>query len=101
MQNYSEDTLEALEAHAQAHGAGLVTTEKDWVRLSPPWRAKVLAWPVRARFQDEAALDRLLVRRRPLSAQCYLTRCIRRHGHWGAAAARDAPDQQSQGVAFA
>ena len=57
---YSEDTLKALEAHAQAHGAGLVTTEKDWVRLQPQWRAKVIAWPVRARFDDEAALDRLL-----------------------------------------
>jgi len=56
--NYDEETLKALEAHAR--GAGLLTTEKDWVRLPPPWRAKVLAWPVRARFQDEAALDRLL-----------------------------------------
>lgn len=57
---YSEDTLKALEAHARAHGAGLLTTEKDWARLPPPWRAKVLAWPVRAKFEDEAALDRLL-----------------------------------------
>jgi tetraacyldisaccharide 4'-kinase len=62
---YSEDTLKALQAHAQAHGAGLLTTEKDWVRLAPQWRAKVLAWPVRARFEDEAALDSLLDRMVP------------------------------------
>lgn len=57
---YGEDTLKALEAHANAHGAGLLTTEKDWVRLPPEWRDKVRFWPVRARFEDEAALDRLL-----------------------------------------
>jgi tetraacyldisaccharide 4'-kinase len=39
-----------------------VTTEKDWVRISPDWRARVTAWPVRARFEDEAALDALLAR---------------------------------------
>jgi tetraacyldisaccharide 4'-kinase len=57
---YSEDTLKALEARARVYGAGLLTTEKDWMRLPPEWRAKVSAWPVRARFEDEAALDRLL-----------------------------------------
>lgn len=57
---YSQDTLEALEARAQAYGAGLLTTEKDWVRLAPQWRAKITPWPVRARFEDEAVLDRLL-----------------------------------------
>ena len=34
--------------------------EKDWVRLPPAWRERVTAWPVRARFEDEAALDALL-----------------------------------------
>jgi tetraacyldisaccharide 4'-kinase len=57
---YSLDTLKALEATAQAYGAGLLTTEKDWARLPPDWRAKVRPWPVRARFQDETALERLL-----------------------------------------
>ncbi|HVY35266.1 MAG TPA: tetraacyldisaccharide 4'-kinase [Caulobacteraceae bacterium] len=56
----SQDTLAALEERARAYGAGLLTTEKDWVRLPPPWRAKVKAWPVRAVFEDEAALERLL-----------------------------------------
>jgi tetraacyldisaccharide 4'-kinase len=54
-----------LAARAQALGAGLVTSEKDWARLKPEWRAQVTAWPVRARFDDDAALARLL---RPLLA---------------------------------
>ena len=45
---------------AAALGAKLITTEKDWARLPPAWRRRVTAWPVRARFVDEAALDRLL-----------------------------------------
>jgi tetraacyldisaccharide 4'-kinase len=43
-------------------GAGLVTTEKDWARLPPAWRPRVAAWPVRAQFEDEAAVDALLAR---------------------------------------
>lgn len=54
--------LGALEALAAAHGAGLVTTTKDWVRLPPDWRARVTAWPVQAVFGDTAALDVLLGR---------------------------------------
>ena len=57
---YSEDTLKFLEDRAALFGAGLVTTEKDWARLTPAWRAKVKAWPVRAVFEDPDALDRLL-----------------------------------------
>jgi tetraacyldisaccharide 4'-kinase len=56
----SEARLNALAARAAKAGAGLVTTEKDWVRLPAPWRERIAAWPVRARFDDEAALDRLL-----------------------------------------
>jgi len=54
--------LQALADRAALFGAGLITTEKDWVRLPPAWRGRVAAWPVRARFEDEAALDRLLAR---------------------------------------
>jgi tetraacyldisaccharide 4'-kinase len=54
---YGEATLAALEARARDFGAGLVTTEKDWARLPPAWRAKVAAWPVRAVFVDPEALD--------------------------------------------
>lgn len=57
---YDEGTLKTLAATAADRGAGLVTTEKDWVRLPPEWRARVSAWPVRARFEDEAAFAALL-----------------------------------------
>jgi tetraacyldisaccharide 4'-kinase len=58
--HFTEATLSAIAARAERLGAGLVTTEKDWVRLPPHWRDRVTAWPVRARFEDEAGLDRLL-----------------------------------------
>jgi tetraacyldisaccharide 4'-kinase len=57
---YEEVTLRRLAERAQQFDAGLVTTEKDWVRLPPAWRPRVTAWPVRAVFQDEAALDAVL-----------------------------------------
>jgi tetraacyldisaccharide 4'-kinase len=57
---FSEATLKFLEDRARVFNAGLVTTEKDWVRLPPAWRARVKAWPVKAVFDDPAALDRLL-----------------------------------------
>jgi tetraacyldisaccharide 4'-kinase len=64
---YTEDTLRAIEARAHAYGAGLLTTEKDWMRLAPQWRAKVKVWSVVAQFDDEAALDALLSRIAPTS----------------------------------
>lgn len=57
---YDEATLKMLAARAEQFGAGLVTTEKDWVRLPAAWRERVHAWPVRAVFEDETALERLL-----------------------------------------
>lgn len=57
-----EGLLNALATRAQVHDAGLVTTEKDWVRLPKVWRGRVTAWPVRARFDDVAALDAMLMR---------------------------------------
>ena len=59
---YTAADLGFLETRAKTLGAGLITTEKDWVRLTPHWRAKVAAWPVRARFADYDALDALLER---------------------------------------
>ncbi|MHB8287073.1 MAG: tetraacyldisaccharide 4'-kinase [Caulobacteraceae bacterium] len=60
---FRERDLQFLAERAKLFGAGLITTEKDWVRLPPAWRARVDAWPVRAVFDDAAALDALLVRR--------------------------------------
>lgn len=59
---YDEETLKMLADRAALYDAGLVTTEKDWVRLSPEWRARVTPWPVRARFEDEAALGAVLAK---------------------------------------
>lgn len=47
--------LAFLADRAEQFGARLITTEKDWVRLPPSWRERVIAWPVVARFEDEAA----------------------------------------------
>nr|WP_303705873.1 tetraacyldisaccharide 4'-kinase [Brevundimonas naejangsanensis] len=52
-----------LNDRASVYGAGLVTTEKDWVRLSPERRARVSPWPVVARFEDEAAFAAFLLDR--------------------------------------
>jgi len=57
---YDEATLRRLAARAEQFGAGLVTTEKDWVRLPAAWRVRVAAWPVRAAFEAPEALDALL-----------------------------------------
>jgi len=57
---FTEANMAFLYGRAADLGAGLVTTEKDWARLTPEWRAKVTAWPVKARFEDEEALDALL-----------------------------------------
>jgi tetraacyldisaccharide 4'-kinase len=54
---YDPATLQALADRARQFGAGLVTTEKDWVRLPPAWREKIAAWPVRAVFEDADLLD--------------------------------------------
>ena len=55
-----EDLLRRLAARAADFEAGIVTTEKDWARLAPAWRDRIVAWPVRASFEDEAAVMRLL-----------------------------------------
>jgi tetraacyldisaccharide 4'-kinase len=59
---YSEGDLTALADHAAKYGAGLVTTEKDWVRLPPAWKARVVSWPVGTVFEDPEALATLLAK---------------------------------------
>jgi tetraacyldisaccharide 4'-kinase len=50
---FTPDDLSMLERHAAAHQARLITTEKDFARLPPAFRAQVLAFPVTAVFSDE------------------------------------------------
>lgn len=57
---YSAGDLDNLRAHAAAHEARLITTEKDHVRLPPAMRDAVLTLPVTATFDDAPALDALL-----------------------------------------
>jgi tetraacyldisaccharide 4'-kinase len=59
---YREDELDALRARAAAAGAPLVTTAKDWARLSPDWRKRVEVLRVAIVWEDAVALDRLLDR---------------------------------------
>lgn len=57
---FTTDELAELAKIAQNRRARLVTTEKDAVRLTPEWRARVTTLPVVAKFDDEAALLALL-----------------------------------------
>ena len=56
--------LRKLARRAAAMNAGLITTEKDWVRLPLEWRSRIDVFRVRARFDDEpgvrAALSRVV-----------------------------------------
>jgi len=57
---YRADELRSLREAAAAAGAGLITTEKDLVRLNEEERRGIAALPVRLRFAEPARLDALL-----------------------------------------
>lgn len=57
---FREEDLRFLADRADLLGATLLTTEKDWSRLPPAWRDRVVSWPVKATFDDEAAFQALL-----------------------------------------
>lgn len=59
---YPADELRALAARAQTANALLVTTEKDYVRISPDARTGIVPVPVRMQFDDGSRLDSLLDR---------------------------------------
>ena len=62
---YSAAEIARLKSKARGANARLVTTEKDFVRLMPAEREDIAALPIRATFDDEAALARLLDRIAP------------------------------------
>lgn len=66
---YTASDLARLHVKARSAGASLITTEKDFVRLSPADRNGIAMLPVRARFDDIAALDALLDRLAPAIAR--------------------------------
>jgi tetraacyldisaccharide 4'-kinase len=57
---YTASDLKFLHDLATRRGARLITTSKDHVRLPAEERARILVFPVEARFEDEAALTALL-----------------------------------------
>jgi tetraacyldisaccharide 4'-kinase len=59
---YVQGELEQLRRKARVLRAILVTTEKDFVRLPPSERQDILYIPVRAAFENRAALNTLLDR---------------------------------------
>jgi len=57
---YTAGDLKFLHDLADSHGARLITTSKDHVRLPAAERERILVFPVEARFEEEAALRALL-----------------------------------------
>lgn len=57
---YTASEIARLHARARASNAMLITTEKDFVRLTPSEKQEVNFLPVRAAFEDMGALDNLL-----------------------------------------
>ncbi len=66
---FRDQDLRFLAERAAQFGAQLITTEKDWSRLPPEWRERVISWPVRAAFEDEAGFEALLRSAAPYSAR--------------------------------
>jgi tetraacyldisaccharide 4'-kinase len=59
---YSASEIARLDRRARAENASLITTEKDFVRLTPIEREGILTLPIRAEFDDKGALADLLDR---------------------------------------
>ena len=53
---YHAAELDELARTAERQVATLITTEKDWVRLDQPWRARVTTLKVEVHWQDRAAI---------------------------------------------
>ena len=51
---YSQQDLTQLQEDAQRHGAEMITTQKDWMRLPSDWRTRVAMLPVTMEIENEA-----------------------------------------------
>lgn len=60
---YSDATITALHAQAAQHGLSLITTEKDWWRLTPDQRRDIAYLPVALQFSEPASLQAWLQER--------------------------------------
>ncbi len=58
--HYKDRDIEELFLWASELDAGLITTEKDYVRLPRGYRKGVRVWPVKVQFEDELSLRQLL-----------------------------------------
>jgi tetraacyldisaccharide 4'-kinase len=52
---YSQQDLARIQEDAQRHGAEMITTQKDWMRLPADWRGRITMLPVSVDMRDEAA----------------------------------------------
>ncbi len=57
---YKETDIQSLMELSGEYGAKLITTEKDYVRIAPPFKKFINVWPVSVQFEDELTLRRLL-----------------------------------------
>lgn len=59
---FRDTELATLARDAADKHAKLLTTEKDFVRLDPPWRQKIAALKVEIQWEDRSAVEALLER---------------------------------------
>jgi len=60
---YSQQDLVQIQEDAQRHGAEMITTQKDWMRLPADWRARIAMLPVSVDLDDETGfLDAVVTR---------------------------------------
>ena len=60
---YKETDLQRLQELASRHKAALITTRKDWTRLSPSWKRKVHVLDIEIHFKDQAQLYDFIVKK--------------------------------------
>jgi tetraacyldisaccharide 4'-kinase len=57
---YTDAELRRIVAEAEAAGTAPITTEKDWMRLSPMWKNQIRSTPATLIWRDEVEITRLL-----------------------------------------